>query len=39
MIRRAVTPEEGGWTPLSPSDYRDDVQPPRRSWILRASSA
>ena len=28
MIRRAVTPEEGGWTPLSPSDYRDDVHPP-----------
>jgi 2,4-dienoyl-CoA reductase-like NADH-dependent reductase (Old Yellow Enzyme family) len=28
MIRRAVTPEEGGWTPISPSDYRDDVHPP-----------
>ena len=28
MIRRAVTPEEGGWTPVAPSDYRDDVHPP-----------
>src|SRR3954451_9023946 len=28
MIRRAATPEEGGWTPISPSDYRDDVHPP-----------
>ena len=39
MIRRAVTPEEGGWTPLSPSDYRDDVHPPPAVWISRASSA
>src|SRR5882724_6528796 len=27
MIRRAVTPEEGGWTPISPSLYEDDVHP------------
>lgn len=27
MIRKAVPPEEGGWTPISPSDYRDDVHP------------
>jgi 2,4-dienoyl-CoA reductase-like NADH-dependent reductase (Old Yellow Enzyme family) len=28
MIRRAVTPEEGGWTPISPSYYEDGVHPP-----------
>jgi 2,4-dienoyl-CoA reductase-like NADH-dependent reductase (Old Yellow Enzyme family) len=28
MIRRAVTPEEGGWTPVSPSYYEDGVHPP-----------
>lgn len=28
MIRRAVTPEEGGWTPISPSYYEDSVHPP-----------
>jgi 2,4-dienoyl-CoA reductase-like NADH-dependent reductase (Old Yellow Enzyme family) len=28
MIRRAVTREEGGWTPLSPSHYEDGVHPP-----------
>jgi 2,4-dienoyl-CoA reductase-like NADH-dependent reductase (Old Yellow Enzyme family) len=28
MIRRAVTREEGGWTPLSPSYYEDGVHPP-----------
>jgi 2,4-dienoyl-CoA reductase-like NADH-dependent reductase (Old Yellow Enzyme family) len=28
MIRRAVTLEEGGWTPISPSYYEDDVHPP-----------
>jgi 2,4-dienoyl-CoA reductase-like NADH-dependent reductase (Old Yellow Enzyme family) len=27
MIRRAVTPEEGGWTPISPSLHEDDVHP------------
>jgi 2,4-dienoyl-CoA reductase-like NADH-dependent reductase (Old Yellow Enzyme family) len=27
MIRRAVTPEEGGWTPVSPSYYEDGVHP------------
>jgi 2,4-dienoyl-CoA reductase-like NADH-dependent reductase (Old Yellow Enzyme family) len=28
MIRKAVPPEEGGWIPMSPSDYRDDVHTP-----------
>src|SRR4051794_10260969 len=28
MIRRAVTPEEGGWTPISPSHYEDGVHSP-----------
>ena len=28
MIRKAVPPEEGGWTPISPSPYRDDVHAP-----------
>jgi 2,4-dienoyl-CoA reductase-like NADH-dependent reductase (Old Yellow Enzyme family) len=28
MIRRAVTREESGWTPLSPSYYEDGVHPP-----------
>lgn len=27
MIRRAVPPEEGGWTPISPSYYEDNVHP------------
>jgi 2,4-dienoyl-CoA reductase-like NADH-dependent reductase (Old Yellow Enzyme family) len=27
MIRKAVPPEEGGWTPISPSRYEDDVHP------------
>src|SRR3569833_1249097 len=28
MIRKAVPVEEGGWIPMSPSDYRDDVHTP-----------
>lgn len=28
MIRRAVPPEEGGWIPISPSHYVDDVHMP-----------
>jgi 2,4-dienoyl-CoA reductase-like NADH-dependent reductase (Old Yellow Enzyme family) len=27
MIRRAVPPEEGGWVPISPSYYEDNVHP------------
>jgi 2,4-dienoyl-CoA reductase-like NADH-dependent reductase (Old Yellow Enzyme family) len=27
MIRRAVTPEEGGWIPIAPSYYEDKVHP------------
>jgi 2,4-dienoyl-CoA reductase-like NADH-dependent reductase (Old Yellow Enzyme family) len=27
MIRRAVTPEEGGWVPISPSYYEDAIHP------------
>jgi 2,4-dienoyl-CoA reductase-like NADH-dependent reductase (Old Yellow Enzyme family) len=27
MIRKAVPPEEGGWTPISPSHYEDDMHP------------
>jgi 2,4-dienoyl-CoA reductase-like NADH-dependent reductase (Old Yellow Enzyme family) len=27
MIRKSVPPEEGGWTPISPSYYEDDVHP------------
>ena len=28
MIRKAVPRDEGGWIPMSPSDYRDDVHTP-----------
>ena len=28
MIRKAVPVGEGGWIPMSPSDYRDDVHTP-----------
>ncbi len=28
MIRKAVPVGEGGWVPMSPSDYRDDVHTP-----------
>jgi 2,4-dienoyl-CoA reductase-like NADH-dependent reductase (Old Yellow Enzyme family) len=28
MVRRAVAPEEGGWTPICPSYYEDTVHPP-----------
>jgi 2,4-dienoyl-CoA reductase-like NADH-dependent reductase (Old Yellow Enzyme family) len=27
MIRRAVSPEEGGWVPIAPSYYEDNVHP------------
>src|SRR4029077_773075 len=27
MIRRAVTPEEGGWIPIAPSYYEDKLHP------------
>ena len=30
MIRKAVPPEEGGWTPISPSCYEDEVHTPPR---------
>ena len=30
MIRKAVPVGEGGWIPMSPSDYRDDVHTPPR---------
>ena len=28
MIRKAVPVGEGGWVPMAPSDYRDDVHTP-----------
>ncbi len=45
MIRTIVPPDKGGWVPLAPSDYRDDVHPHpevmdlesiesvKRSWV------
>ena len=34
MIREAVTPEKGGWIPLSPSHYEDGVHPNPRVMDL-----
>lgn len=36
MIRRALTPEEGGWTPICSSYYEDNVHPPPAVMDLEA---
>jgi 2,4-dienoyl-CoA reductase-like NADH-dependent reductase (Old Yellow Enzyme family) len=27
MVRKGLTPDEGGWTPITPSDYADGIHP------------